>query len=184
MLRAFVELEPLDGIALSSSVPQLVREYDAFAERWAGVDLLVSGPGVSTGVTIRYDDPREVGNDRMRTRSRPARATERHGRGRFRHLDGLPRRLGGRRVRGGRLAPGIEVFMDALFARAARLPLQRRRSRRSSALDQLRRPRPRCSQALLTVSRARSMPSSTRPRPSSVHRDVPRRLCTRRPRRS
>ena len=41
MLRAFVELELLAGIVLTSSVPQLVREYEAFAERWAGVDLLV-----------------------------------------------------------------------------------------------------------------------------------------------
>ena len=61
LLRSFVDLEALDGIVLCSSVPQLVREYEAFAERWAGVDLLVLGPGVSTGVPIRYDDPREVG---------------------------------------------------------------------------------------------------------------------------
>src|SRR6476660_7400781 len=61
MLRAFVELDSLAGIVLCSSVPPLVREYEAFAERWAGADLLVVGPGVSTGMVIRYDDPREVG---------------------------------------------------------------------------------------------------------------------------
>src|SRR5689334_16509127 len=65
MLRAFVDLATLDGIVLCSSVPQLVREYELFAERWAGVELLVLGPGVSTGVPIRYDDPREVGPDRI-----------------------------------------------------------------------------------------------------------------------
>src|SRR5438045_9537008 len=65
LLRAFVELDALDGIVLCSSVPPLVREYEAFAERWAGADLLVLGPGVSTGVPIRYDDPREVGPDRI-----------------------------------------------------------------------------------------------------------------------
>ena len=65
LLRAFVELESLDGIVLSSTVPVLVREYEAFAERWAGAELLVVGPGVSTGVKIRYDDPREVGPDRI-----------------------------------------------------------------------------------------------------------------------
>ena len=46
LLRAFVELESLDGIVLSSPVPVLVREYEGFAERWAGADLLVLGPGV------------------------------------------------------------------------------------------------------------------------------------------
>src|SRR5215213_8955572 len=57
MLRAFVDLESLDGIVLSSTVPQLVRQYGGFADRWAGVDLLVHGPGVATGIPIRYHDP-------------------------------------------------------------------------------------------------------------------------------
>ena len=65
MLRAFVELGALDGIVLSTTVPQLQREYERFADRWAGTELLVLGPGVSTGMPIRYDDPREVGPDRI-----------------------------------------------------------------------------------------------------------------------
>src|ERR1700690_4252777 len=55
LLRSFVDLETLDGIVLSSSVPLLVREYEAFAERWAGTDVLVVGPGVSTGIRLTYD---------------------------------------------------------------------------------------------------------------------------------
>ena len=65
MLRVFVDVETLDGIVLCSSVPQLIRQYELFAERWAGVELLVLGPGVSSGIPIRYDDPREVGPDRV-----------------------------------------------------------------------------------------------------------------------
>src|SRR5436309_5355115 len=65
MLRAFVDVSALDGIVLCASVPTLVREYQAFADRWAGAELLVLGPGVATGVPIRYDDPREVGPDRI-----------------------------------------------------------------------------------------------------------------------
>ena len=61
---------------LSTTVPQLVREYERFAERWAGAELLVLGPGVSTGVPIRYDDPREVGPDRI---ANAVAARERHG---------------------------------------------------------------------------------------------------------
>ena len=76
MLRAFVELSELDGIVLCSSVPQLVYEYEAFAERWAEVPLLVLGPGVPTGMAIRYDDPREVGADRI---ANAVAARERHG---------------------------------------------------------------------------------------------------------
>ena len=107
---------------MCSSVPHLVREYEAFAERWAGVDLLVLGPGVSTGVPIRYDDPREVGPDRI---ANAVAARERHGApaivvdfGTSTNFDVVS--AAGEYV-GGVLAPGIEISMDALFARAARL---------------------------------------------------------------
>jgi type III pantothenate kinase len=122
-LRAFVDLEVLDGIALCSSVPPLVREYELFAERWAGAELLVIGPGVPTGVAIRYDDPREVGPDRI---ANAVAARARHGApsvvvdfGTSTNFD-IVNADGD--FAGGVLAPGIEVSMDALFARAARLP--------------------------------------------------------------
>jgi type III pantothenate kinase len=123
LLRAFVDLAALDGIVMCSSVPPLVREYEAFAERWAGADLLVLGPGVSTGVPIRYDDPREVGPDRI---ANAVAARERHGApavvvdfGTSTNFD-IVNAAG--EFAGGVLAPGVEVSMDALFARAARLP--------------------------------------------------------------
>jgi len=65
MLRAFVELDALDGIVLSSVVPELQREYELLAERWSGAELLVLGPGVSTGIPVLNVDPREVGPDRI-----------------------------------------------------------------------------------------------------------------------
>src|SRR5215204_2961062 len=65
MLRAFVELDALDGIVLSSVVPELQREYELLAERWAGADLVMIGPGVSTGLPVLNVDPREVGPDRI-----------------------------------------------------------------------------------------------------------------------
>jgi len=104
-------------------VPTLIREYEAFAERWAGTDLLVLGPGVSTGVPIRYDDPREVGPDRI---ANAVAVRERHGApavvvdfGTSTNFD-VVNAAG--EFAGGVLAPGIEISMDALFARAARLP--------------------------------------------------------------
>jgi type III pantothenate kinase len=123
LLRAFVELEGLDGAVLCSSVPQLVHEYESFADRWAGVELLVLGPGVATGVPIRYDDPREVGPDRI---ANTVAARERHGApsvvvdfGTSTNFDVVS---AAGEFAGGVLAPGIEISMDALFARAARLP--------------------------------------------------------------
>ncbi len=122
-LRALIDLSSLDGIALCSSVPQLVGEYQSFADRWAGVELLALGPGVPTGVPIRYDDPREVGPDRI---ANTVAVRERHGApavvvdfGTSTNFDVVS---AAGEFAGGVLAPGIEVSMDALFARAARLP--------------------------------------------------------------
>jgi type III pantothenate kinase len=123
MLRALVDLASLDGIVLCSSVPQLVREYEAFADHWAGAELLVLGPGVPTGVPVRYDDPREVGPDRI---ANAVAARVRHGTpcvvvdfGTSTNFDVVS---AAGEFAGGVLAPGIEISMDALFARAARLP--------------------------------------------------------------
>ena len=64
-LAALFDLEDVDGICLSTTVPALEREWERVAERWAQAPLLTLGPGVSTGIPIRYDDPREVGPDRI-----------------------------------------------------------------------------------------------------------------------
>jgi type III pantothenate kinase len=78
---------------------------------------------VPTGVPIRYDDPREVGPDRI---ANAVAARERHGApslvvdfGTSTNFD-VVNAAG--EFAGGVLAPGVEISMDALFARAARLP--------------------------------------------------------------
>jgi type III pantothenate kinase len=122
LIGGLVDLEAVDGICLSSTVPALVREYELFAERWADAPILVVGPGVKTGIPIRYDDPHEVGPDRI---ANAVAAKERYGApsivvdfGTSTNFDVLSSEG---EYAGGVLAPGIEVSMDALFARAARL---------------------------------------------------------------
>src|SRR6186997_240063 len=119
---SFVDLDAVDGIALASSVPQLHRSYENFAKEYVKAELLEIGPGVRTGVPIRYDDPREVGPDRI---ANAVAAVERYGPpaivvdfGTSTNFDVVS--PAGEYV-GGVLAPGIEVSMDALFTRAARL---------------------------------------------------------------
>jgi len=121
-LSGFLDLDSVDGVCVSSSVPALVRSYEHFAERWAGAPLLVLGPGVRTGIGIRYDDPREVGPDRI---ANAVAASERYGApcivvdfGTSTNFDAVS--AAGEFV-GGVLAPGVEISMDALFARAAKL---------------------------------------------------------------
>ncbi len=122
LLADFLDLSSLDGICLSSTVPRLVREYEQLAERWAKAPLLVLGPGVKTGIAIHYDDPRELGPDRI---ANAVAAKERFGApvivvdfGTSTNFDVVS--PAGDYV-GGVLAPGIETSMEALFARAARL---------------------------------------------------------------
>jgi type III pantothenate kinase len=122
LLTGFLDLDAVDGISLSSSVPSLVHSYEDFAERWASAPILAVGPGTRTGIPIRYDDPREVGPDRI---ANAVAVLERYGApaivvdfGTSTNFDVVS--PGGEYV-GGVLAPGIEVSMDALFARAARL---------------------------------------------------------------
>jgi type III pantothenate kinase len=117
-----LDFEVIDGVCLSTTVPPLVREYERFADRWAKAPLLVVGPGTKTGIAIRYDDPREVGPDRI---ANAVAAKERYGApcivvdfGTSTNFDVVS--AAGEYV-GGVLAPGIEISMDALFARAARL---------------------------------------------------------------
>ena len=110
------------GVCVSSTVPSLIRSYAELCERYVEAPLLVVGPGVKTGIPILYDDPREVGPDRI---VNAVAARERYGApcivvdfGTSTNFDAVS--ASGEYV-GGVLAPGVEVSMDALFARAARL---------------------------------------------------------------
>ena len=122
LISGLIDLESVDGICLSSTVPSLVSAYEDFAKRWVGAPILVAGPGVKTGIPIRYDDPREVGPDRI---ANAVAARERYGApcivvdfGTSTNFDVVSP---AGEYEGGVLAPGIEISMDALFARAARL---------------------------------------------------------------
>ena len=110
------------AVALASAVPALVRSYGELAERHVEAPLTVIGPGVRTGIAIQYDNPREVGPDRI---ANAVAVKMRHGApaivvdfGTSTNFDAVD--ANGDYV-GGVLAPGIETSMDALFARAARL---------------------------------------------------------------
>ena len=121
LFGGLLEVSGIDGICLSSTVPTLIRSYEELAGS-AGAPLLVVGPGVRTGISVRYDDPREIGPDRI---TNAVAARERYGApsivvdfGTSTNFDVVS--ADGDYV-GGVLAPGIEISMQALFERAARL---------------------------------------------------------------
>jgi type III pantothenate kinase len=117
-----LDFDAIDGLCLSSTVPTLVRSYEAFAVRYVQAPILIVGPGVKTGIAILYDNPHELGPDRI---VNAVAGRERYGApciivdfGTSTNFDAVS--AAGDFV-GGVLAPGIEISMEALFARAARL---------------------------------------------------------------
>jgi len=122
LYASFLDLSAVEGIALASTVPQLHRSYEDFAKEYAKVELLDIGPGVRTGVPIRYDDPREVGPDRI---ANAVGAYELYGGptiivdfGTATTIEAVSE---AGEYLGGAIFPGVEIAMDALFGRAAGL---------------------------------------------------------------
>jgi type III pantothenate kinase len=118
-----VTLADLDASIVSSTVPQLGPEWSTMAERYLSHEMLVVGPGIRTGMAIRYDNPREIGADRLVN----AVAAYEKVRGACIVVDfGTaitydPVSADGEYL-GGIITPGVEISMEALTARAAALP--------------------------------------------------------------
>ena len=118
-----MHLEMLQGMIVSSTVPQLRPEWSAMGEQYLDADVKVVGPGLKTGMPIRYDNPHEIGPDRL-----------------VNAVAGYDK-VGGPCVvvdfgtavtydvvsaageyLGGIIFPGVEISMEALTERAAALP--------------------------------------------------------------
>jgi type III pantothenate kinase len=127
LLKTLLDLEgfpwkSLDAGIISSVVPPAVFGLQQFFKRYCGGAALVVGPGIKTGIALQYDNPRELGPDRI---VNAVAAKERYGApaivvdfGTSTNFDVVS--PAGDYV-GGVLAPGVEISMEALFARAARL---------------------------------------------------------------
>ncbi|HWG93287.1 MAG TPA: type III pantothenate kinase [Mycobacteriales bacterium] len=124
MFRGLLQAHPEpDGVAVCSTVPAVLNELRLMFQRYfADVPTVVVGPGVRTGVPLLYDNPREVGPDRVVNTL--AAATLYGGPaivvdfGTSTNFDVVSEKG---EFLGGALAPGIEISVDALAARAARL---------------------------------------------------------------
>jgi type III pantothenate kinase len=118
-----VSEESLIGISISCVVPPARQALIDMADSAFGIDPLVVGPGIRTGMPILYDNPREVGADRI---ANSVAAHERFRRalvvidfGTAITFDVVSE--DGEYV-GGVIFPGIQISLDALFLQAAKLP--------------------------------------------------------------
>jgi type III pantothenate kinase len=113
---------PIDGVVLSSGVPRVTAELREMTERYFGFSALVLGPGVRTGMPILYDNPKEVGADRI---ANAVAAYDLYGGpsivvdfGTANTIEAISEKG---EYLGGAIFPGIEISMNALFERAAAL---------------------------------------------------------------
>ena len=118
-----VNSDEIDAIIISSVVPPVMPTLERMCQRYFGLTPLVIGPGVKTGMDIKYDNPREVGADRI---VNAVAAYEKFGgpviiidfgtATTFCAVDKKGTYLGGA------ICPGIGISTDALVQRTAKLP--------------------------------------------------------------
>ncbi len=113
----------IDAVAVSSVVPPLAPTLTRACQRYFGVRPLFVGPGVKTGMPILYDNPREVGADRI---VNAVAAWDRWACGLVvvdfgtaTTFDAVSQRG---EYLGGAICPGIGISMQALFRHASKLP--------------------------------------------------------------
>ncbi|MEZ5122528.1 MAG: type III pantothenate kinase [Solirubrobacterales bacterium] len=116
-------LADLTGSIVSSTVPQLRPEWAAVGARYLRHEMMIVGPGIRTGMALRYDNPREIGPDRL---VNAVAAYDRVGGAcicvdfgtaiTFDPVSATGEYLGGI------IFPGVEISMEALTERAAALP--------------------------------------------------------------
>ncbi|HEY2427740.1 MAG TPA: type III pantothenate kinase [Acidimicrobiales bacterium] len=118
-----IEFRPEEmGIAISSVVPRLTAALREMTDEWFGVKAVVLEPGTRTGMPILYDNPKEVGADRI---ANAVGAYDLYGGpcicvdfGTATTFDAISAKG---EYLGGAIIPGIEISLDALFGRAAAL---------------------------------------------------------------
>jgi len=122
-----LERVQIRGVILGSVVPPLTGTFQAMVDRYFGVRTVTVEPGVNTGMPILYENPSEVGADRIVNSVAAWQRFGGNGRqpmivvdfGTATTLDAISAKG---EYLGGAICPGVQISADALFQRAARLP--------------------------------------------------------------
>ncbi|MDW0111339.1 type III pantothenate kinase [Sporosarcina aquimarina] len=118
-----LEFSDINGIIISSVVPPVMFPLEQMCKKYFRQEPVIVGPGVKTGLNIKYENPREVGADRIVNAVAAI------------HEYGSPLIIVDfgtattycyvnehAEYMGGAIAPGINISMEALFDRASKLP--------------------------------------------------------------
>ena len=120
---ARLDMGEIKNVIVSCVVPPLLNTMEEFSRRYFRVDPLVVGPETRTGMPIAYDNPKEVGADRIVNsvaayeKYRTALVVVDFGTATtfdYVSADGI--------YQGGAIAPGVIISCEALFQKASKLP--------------------------------------------------------------
>ena len=118
-----LDAKEVKGIIISSVVPNIMHSLENMIRKCFSIEPIIVGPGIKTGINIKYDNPKEVGADRI---VNAVAACERHKRPVIIIDFGTATTFCALRKNGdylgGCICPGIRISADALFERAAKLP--------------------------------------------------------------
>ncbi len=129
LLTQILDLEGLDiaaivdGLAICSSVPSVTGELRHMASRWlSGLPCVVVGPGTKSGMSVLYENPKEVGADRVANAvgafdlfGGPCIVVDLGTATTFDAISAAGEYLGGA------IMPGVAISLEALFQHAAAL---------------------------------------------------------------
>ncbi|OFI06559.1 type III pantothenate kinase [Clostridium acetireducens DSM 10703] len=119
------KLDPSDveGVIISSVVPNIMYSLEHMVKKYFEVEPIIVGPGVKTGINIKYDNPKEVGADRI---VNAVAVHEIYKRASIIIDFGTATTFCALTFNGdylgGTISPGIKISSEALFERAAKLP--------------------------------------------------------------
>ncbi|WP_342563725.1 type III pantothenate kinase [Paenibacillus sp. FSL R7-0345] len=118
-----MSFKDVEGVIISSVVPPLVQVIVEMCVKYIGKDPLLVGPGIKTGLNLRYENPREVGADRI---VNAVAAIEQYkcplvvvDFGTATTFDCID---AGANYLGGAIVPGLGISTEALYQRASKLP--------------------------------------------------------------
>lgn len=121
-----VDRHNVTGIIISSVVPPVTIPLQHMCERYFNIKPLIVGPGLKNGIFIKYDNPKEVGADRIVNAVAAMDKYAKLGRNMIILDFGTANTYCALKPNGeylgGAIAPGIGISSEALFSRCAKLP--------------------------------------------------------------
>lgn len=122
-LQSKLDPSDVEGVIISSVVPNIMYSLEHMIIKYFEITPIVVGPGVKTGINIRYDNPKEVGADRI---VNAVAAHEIYKKSVIIIDFGTATTFCAITARGdylgGTICPGINISSEALFQKAAKLP--------------------------------------------------------------